>query len=91
MEEALIRTCQYLTHCAQNEIIFSPEKYVMGQESVEFVGFELTKKGIKSMEETQQSTKDFPAPTDITEVRSFFWLVQQASYAFTLTKPMAPF
>ena len=63
----------------------------MGQESVEFVGFELTKEGIKPMEETLQSIKDFPAPTDITGVRSFFGLIQQVSYAFTLTKPMAPF
>lgn len=91
LEETFIRTCQYLTHCTQNGIIFNPEKFVMGRESVEFVGFELTKEGIKPMEETLQSIRDFPTPTDITGVRSFFGLIQQVSYAFTLTKPMAPF
>ena len=91
LEEAFIRTCQYLTHCTQNGIIFNPEKFEMGRESVDFVGFELTKDGIKPMQETLQSIKDFPAPTDITGVRSFFGLIQQVSYAFTMTKPMAPF
>ena len=64
---------------------------MIGQESVEFVGFQLTKEGIKPMEETLQSIKDFPVSTVVTGVRSFFGLVQQASYVFTLTKPMAPF
>ena len=91
LEEVFIRTCQYLTHCAQNGIIFNPEKFMMGRESVEFVGFELTKDGIKPMKETMQSIRDFPTPTDITGVRSFFGLIQQVSYAFTMTKSMSPF
>ena len=32
-----------------------------------------------------------PEPTDISGIRSFFGLVQQVSYTFTMTKPMAPF
>ena len=55
------------------------------------MGFELTKDGIKPMKETMQSIRDFPTPTDITGVRSFFGLIQQVSYAFTMTKSMSPF
>ena len=91
LEEAFLRTCQYLTHSNNNGIIFNPEKFMLGKEEIEFVGFQLTKDGIKPTEETLQAIREFPAPTDITGVRSFFGLVQQVSYAFSLTAVMAPF
>ena len=34
---------------------------------------------------------NFPTPTDITRARSFFWLVNQASYAFFMREVMQPF
>ena len=38
-----------------------------------------------------QAIKEFPAPTNITQMRSFFGLVNQVSFAFSMKDTMAPF
>ncbi len=55
------------------------------------MGFWLSKDGIKPTDETLQAIREFPRPTDITGIRSWFGLVEQVSFAFSKTTLMEPF
>ena len=72
-------------------MVFSPEKFAFARETVEFAGFEITSKGIRPTAKYVESIKNFPTPTNISEVRSWFGLVNQVAYSFVKTTHMAPF
>ena len=90
-EENFFRTCKYLDLCSRNGIVFNPDKFVFCQSEIEFLGFNVTMEGLKPAAHMLQAIKDFPTPTDISGIRSFFGLVNQVSYAFSMTKAMGPF
>ena len=91
IEESVHQTCRYLELCCRNGITFNPRKFHLARAEVEFVGFKLTQSGIGPSDQFLQSIRDFPQPTDITGVRSWFGLINQASYAFSMTSVMLPF
>lgn len=90
-EENFFRTCQYLDLCSKNGIVFNPHKFVFSQSEIEFLGFNVTMEGLKPAAHLLQSIRDFPVPKDISGIRSFFGLINQVSYAFSMTKAMTPF
>ena len=47
LEQAFFRICAILSHCNQNGMVFSPEKFEFAKETVEFSGFKITMEGIK--------------------------------------------
>ena len=47
IEENFYRTCKYLETGSQNGCIFNPEKFQFAEETVKFVGFEITKDSIR--------------------------------------------
>ena len=91
LEEAFFRICSMLSHCNQNGMVFSPEKFEFAKESVEFAGFQITMEGIKPTDKYVAAIKNFPTPTNISEVRSWFGLINQVAYSFIKTEHMAPF
>ena len=72
-------------------MVFSPEKFAFARETVEFAGFEITSKGIRPTAKYVESIKNFPTPTNISDVRSWFGLVNQVAYSFVKITHMAPF
>merc|ERR1711864_59780 len=82
---------EFLEVTGRHGIIQNPGKFVWGRRELEFVGFWLTADGIKPTEDTCKAIWDFPRPTDITGVRSWFGLVEQVSFAFSKTALMEPF
>ena len=91
IEKHFWRVCRYLSLCGKAGIIFSEKKFQFCQKEVEFVGFKLDEKGVKPTSEFLAAIRDFPVPTDITGIRSWFGLVEQCSYAFSKTENMEPF
>ena len=91
LESAFWHTLDYIQHCASNGIVFNPGKFVFGQDDVEFGGFTLTRDGIKPTSSMIKAIADFPAPTDITGMHSWFGLVNQVAYLFAQAEIMAPF
>ena len=91
LEENFFRTCSYLTLCSSNGIIFNKKKFVFGKEQVEFLGFEITKDSVRPSPTFLQAIEDFPQPRDITGIRSWFGLVNQCAYAFSMTTVMKSF
>ena len=71
--------------------IQNPDKFVWGREELEFVGFWLTKDGVRPTDDTLRAIKEFPRPADITGVRSWFGLIEQVAFAFSKTALMEPF
>jgi hypothetical protein len=42
LEQAFFRICAILSHCNQNGMVFSPEKFEFVKETVDFAGFKIT-------------------------------------------------
>ena len=84
-------TVDFLEVTGNHGIIQNPEKFCWGRRELEFVGFWLTEDGIRPTDETCQAIREFPWPTDITGIRSWFGLIEQVTFAFAKTELMEPF
>ena len=91
IEDCFFRTCEWLDICDKHGIIQNPSKFVFGADTVEFSGFEITPTNVRPSPNLMKAIADFPTPTNITDVRSWFGLVNQVTYAFSMTDKMAPF
>ena len=87
MGDAFFRICSILSLCNQNGMVFTPEKFQFASRSVEFAGFQITKKGIQPTGKYITAIKKFPTPTNI----SLFGLIDQVAYSYMKTDHMAPF
>ena len=67
---------QVLEGCRKNGITISQKKIQTGQE-VKFAGFIVNAVGVKPNPTKVEAIKDFPKPTNVSELRSFFGMVNQ--------------
>ena len=81
----------WLDLCGSNGITLHPDKFVFAQDTVEFAGFEVTLENVRPCKKFLRAILDFPQPKNITDIRSWFGLVNQVSYAFSMTEKMLPF
>lgn len=72
-------------------ITLNPEKFQFGCDKVEFAGFEITMDSVRPCKKYLQAIMDFPRPKSITDIHSWFGLINQVSYAFSMTEKMLPF
>ena len=91
VEQVFWKTCKYLELCSKNGITFNPTKFQFAQDEVEFLGFDVTNDSVKPSKEMLEAIENFPRPTNITGVRSFFGLINQVSFAFSMSEVMQPF
>ena len=91
LEDSFWHTVDYITLCGENGVVFDPSKFVFGADTVDFAGFTITPEGYKPTARLLSAIRDFPTPTNITGIRSWFGLVNQVAYAFAQSKVMAPF
>jgi hypothetical protein len=91
IEEQFWSTCRYLSLTATNGYIMNLKKFIFCQCELEYVGFWLKEDGIRPTEDMLKAIRDFPRPTDISGIRSFFGLVEQVAWAFSKTDAMSPF
>ena len=91
IEESFFQTCAFLQRCGKNGITLNPEKFQFAKDDVKYAGFEITKEKVRPCKEYLTAIEDFPTPTDITGIRSWFGVVNQISYAFSMTEPLQPF
>ena len=66
-----------LKRCREYGITLNREKFKFGEKEVDFVGYHLSSKGIAVDTKKIKAIQDFPQPTNISELRSFFGLVNQ--------------
>ena len=85
------RVIDYLILVGSNGIILNPKKFQFCQREVEFAGFLITQDEVKPLPKYLDAIRNFPRPTNISEIRSWFGLVNQVSHYAKLTDLMAPF
>ncbi len=91
MEDHWCRIIEYLSLVGKNGIIMNPKKFQFCQKNVEFAGFLLTQDDVKPLPKCLDAIRDFPRPSNISEIRSWFGLVNQVSHYAKLISIMAPF
>ena len=82
---------QWLDICGRNGITLNPEKFIFVQDVVEFAGFEITHDTVRPCKRFLRAITEFPTPKNITDIRSWFGLLNQVSYAFSIAERMLPF
>ena len=90
IENAFFHTFEYLYTCASHGIVFNKKKFKFCRRDITFAGFTITSNGIKPSDSTLQALQNFPTPTSITDVRSWFGLVRQVAYAHSVSEDLAP-
>lgn len=91
IEDSFHRTCEFLETCGSNGVLQNSKKFQFAQETVEFLGFEVTSTGVQPTRSFTDAITSFPTPTSLTDVRSWFGAVAQVSYAFAHSPVMMPF
>ena len=81
----------YIKLCGDHGVVFNREKFVFAEESVEFAGFDVHMEGVRPPQRIISAIEDFPVPRNVTDIRSWFGLVNQVSYAFAHAEVMTPF
>ena len=91
IEEAFHQAVEWLQICATNGITLNPRKFHFAEDKVEFAGFTVTPTELRPADKFTAAVRKFPTPKGITDIRAWFGLVNQISYAFSMTAAMSPF
>ena len=59
-------------------------------DTVEFAGLKVTQTGVRTAKKCLRSIDNFPAPTNISEVRSIFGMINLVNYEFAMNCTMDP-
>ena len=89
--KSFLQAVEWLNICDHNGILLNPDIFEFGADTVEFACFEITSTNVRPCKKYLDAIHDFPTPTNITDVCSWFGLINQVSYAFTATECMLPF
>ena len=86
-----LRVIRYLDLVARNGIVLSPEKFEFCAHQIDFAGFRVTDTEVKPLPKYLDVITSFPRPTNISDISSWFGLVNQVSSYNKLTELMEPF
>ena len=87
------RTLDFLDTVGNSGVVLNPNKFQFAQKTVQFAGFEITETSVKPLSKYINAIQNFPTPSNVTDVRAWFGLVNQvAHYAQLreLVEPMRP-
>ena len=91
VEASFFDTCQFLSRCSKNGVVFNKDKFQFCKDEVEFAGFLIGKDYVKPAPKILESIRNFPVPKTISEIRGWFGLVNQVSPFFASRPVMEPF
>ena len=91
LTESFFQAVTWLDLCGHHGITLNPDKFVFGADTVEFTGFEITPNSVRPCKKYLDAIHNFPTPANTTDIRSWFGLVNQVSYAFLTADRMLPF
>ena len=80
-------TVEFLSHTNAHGVVQNPTKFNWGKRKLEYVGFFIMEDGVRPNDETLSSIQNFPRPTDITGIRSWYGLVEQVAFSFAKWNP----
>ena len=85
------RVIDFLELLGKNGIVLNESKFQFARREVQFAGFEVTEREIRPLEKFLRAIRDFPTPTKLSDVRSWFGLVNQVGHYAKLTEVMSSF
>ena len=91
IEQAFFHAVEWIDACALNGVTLNPKKFAFAKDTVKFAGFEITSENVRPCQESLDAILQFPRPSNITDMRSWFGLLNQVAYAFSQAELMAPF
>ena len=91
IEDSYFQAANWLDLCGRHGITLNPDKFQFAPDEVEFAGFAIASNTVRPCKKYLRAISDFPTPQNITDVRSWFGLVNQVSYAFSMADQMLPF
>ena len=72
-------------------MVFNPTKFHFAKEEVQYAGFVIGRDSIRPTDSYLQAIQDFPLPRNVSDMRSWYGLVNQVAYSFCKTPVMDPF
>ena len=91
IQEAFFAAWDYFSLCANNGIVLNISKFKFCRKTVDFADLSITPTGPVPSEKIMSAIKNFPQPKDITGARSWFGLVNQVAWAYSISPIMEPF
>ena len=85
------RTIEFLETVGKSGIILNPEKFQFCAKDVEFAGFRITSTRVAPLPKYLDAIRLFPTPKNLTDVRSWFGLINQVAGYGQLRKTLDPF
>ena len=72
-------------------VVLNPTKFQFSQTTTDFAGFRITRDTVEPLPKYLNAIRDYPTPKNITDIRSWFGLVNQVSHYAKLSDIMEPF
>lgn len=69
--------CATLERCARHGLTVNKTKSLLCAKSINFVGYKISQNSIEVDDQKVAAIRDFPEPTNVTDLRSFLGLVNQ--------------
>ena len=91
LEGAFKQVAEYLTLVGKNGIILNSDKFYFGEDTVDWAGIRLTKDKAQPLPEHIKAIKEFPTPVNITDMRSYWALVNQVAPHYCIRPYLEPF
>ena len=85
------RAMEFIQLCGKSGIVLNAEKLQFAEESVDFAGFRIADDSVEPLPKYLDAIRLFPTPANITDVRSWFGLVNQVAHYAQLREMMEPF
>ena len=72
-------------------MVFNPAKFQFAKEELQYAGYMVDGTKIRPTDSYLQAIRDFSASQNISDMRSWYGLINQVAYSFCKTAVMEPF
>ena len=77
LSDSFTQAFNWLDPCRCHDIILNPDKFVLGADTAEFAGFEITPDSVHPCRKYFDTICNFPTPGNLMDMRSWFRLINQ--------------
>ena len=91
MEDHWWRVIDYLELAGNNGVVINPEKLQFSESTVDFAGFRVSNDTVQPLPKFIEAISQFPTPRSITDIQSWFGLVNQVAHYAQLRQMLEPF
>ena len=91
LEDHWWHVMEFLEVVGHGGVVINKDKFQFAEGTVDFAGFRITSSSVEPVPKYLESIRSYPTPQDITEIRSWFGLVNQVAHYSQLREMMEPF